>query len=195
MNAELLLFGRRIDMAQRRRRRALVVVIYAALAALMAVLWYFTHWRGTGVYLFWAAMLACRFFLGGYSIGHSPGGLVKPFLPPRPEKWNMPSGVLELKLRVYRPLPQDENPAWRNDERELSQRDRAHYRAYQVIGTAIALIWLLSSLRLVIPRLFGWSAAAADQTYCGLLLVVLVLFFTLPQAILLWTEPDMPELG
>jgi hypothetical protein len=65
MNAELVLFGMRVNMAQRHRRRTLVIAIYAALTAFMTTLWFFSHWRGTGVYVFWAAMLVCRLFLGG----------------------------------------------------------------------------------------------------------------------------------
>jgi hypothetical protein len=189
MNAELIVFGRRVDMAQRRRRRLLVVAVYAALGVLMAVLWYFTHWRGTGVYLFWAALLACRLFLGGYY----KGGLVKPFKTPRPEKWSMPSGVLELKLRVYLPAVGDEESAWRNDERELHQRDHAHYLAYQALGIAVVIPWFLASLRVLRANFFGMSAMTADQVYYALLMIALLLFLTLPQAILLWTEPDMPQ--
>jgi hypothetical protein len=32
-----------------------------------------------------------------------------------------------------------------------------------------------------------------DAMYYGLTLVAIILFLTLPQAILLWTEPDMEE--
>jgi len=191
MNAELVLFGKRIDMALRRRRRLLVLAIYTVLAALLAAAWVFTHWRGSGMYVFWAALLACKLFLGGYY----KGGLVKPFQPPRPDKWNMPSGVLALKLRIYQPVPQDEETGWRNDERELIQRDRAHYLAYQALGMAVILPWFLSYLRILRPQLFGWGVATADQAYYGLTLIALLLFLTLPQAILLWTEPDMRESG
>ncbi|HTX74764.1 MAG TPA: hypothetical protein VMD29_01075 [Terracidiphilus sp.] len=33
----------------------------------------------------------------------------------------------------------------------------------------------------------------ADQMYYGFALVTLTLFLTLPQAILLWTEPDLEQ--
>lgn len=189
MNAELVLFGRRIDMARQRRRRVLVVAMYSVFAVLMAVLWYFTHWRGSGAYVIWAGLLACRLFLGGYY----KGGLVKPFQPPRPEKWNMPSGILELKLRMYLQIPQDEETAWRNDERELHQRDHAHYLAFQAVAVAVAAPMLLATMRILRPHLFGWDAAIADQAYYTLLMIVFLLVLTLPQAILLWSEPDMQE--
>jgi hypothetical protein len=38
-------------------------------------------------------------------------------------------------------------------------------------------------------------AMPADQLYFGFALVILMLFLTLPQSILLWTEPDMEGPG
>ena len=187
MNAELVFFGRRVSMAQRDRRRALVVSIYASLAVLMAVLWFTSHWHGTGTYVFWAAMLACKLFLGGnYS-----GGLVKPFNGMAARQNDMPPPLLALKLRVYKPVLAADESNYRNDERELNQRDRAHYKAYQVLGVAICILWALSLQRIVRPALLDGVGMSPDEMYYGLLLLVLTLFLTLPQAILLWTEPDM----
>lgn len=190
MNAELVLFGRRIDMAQRRRRRILVVGIYAALAVIMLVFWFLTHWRGTGVYVLWAAMLVCRLFLGGYY----KGGLVKPFQPPRIPKQDAPPPLLALQLRVYQPVLQADEDGWRNDERELHQRDRAHYLAYQWMGAAMVLPWFLATLRLLRASFLSGLAMTPDEMYYGLTLISVTLFLTLPQAILLWTEPDMEPL-
>ena len=85
--------------------------------------------------------------------------------------------------------------SFRNDERELAQRDRAHYMAYQAVGLAGLAPWMLSSLRMTKPGLTAWIPMGADQLYFGLTTVVLLLFLTLPQAILLWTEPDMEARG
>jgi hypothetical protein len=189
MRAELAFFGTTLDMAPRRRRRALVVAIYAALAALMSVLWFLTGWRGTGAYVFWAAMLVCRLFLGGYYTR----GLVKPFNGKAPQDPVMPSPLLLLKLRIYPTVMAENENAFRNDERELAQRDRAHYFAYQAIGVAAILPWFLASLRVIRPALTSWIPMAPDQLYFGLLTIVLLLFLTLPQSILIWTEPDMEE--
>lgn len=187
MNAELVLFGMRVNMAQRHRRRTLVIAIYAALTALMTTLWFFSHWRGTGVYVFWAAMLVCRLFLGGYY----SGGLVKPFSGKAPKRSSMPPPLLLLKLRGYQPVLAADDGAYRNDERELHQRDHAHYLAYQAIGVAVLVPWLLSSTRIIHSARFPWNAMTADEMYYGFLMAALTLFLTLPQAILLWTEPDM----
>jgi energy-coupling factor transporter transmembrane protein EcfT len=186
MNAELVFFGKRLDMARRQRRRVLVIVIYAALAVLLASLWRLTQWHGSAAWEFWAILLVCRFFLGGYYTG----GLVKPFNNRGPYRTDEAPPLLMLKLRIYQPLPANSEP-YRNDERELRQRDHAHYAAYQVLGGALAVLWLLASIRNDIPKLFNWIAMPPDELFCGLITIALTLFLTLPQAILLWTEPDM----
>jgi hypothetical protein len=186
MNAEVVFLGRRISMARQTRRRALVVAIYAAFALLMAVLWVTTQWRGTGAWVIWAALLACRFFLGGYYTG----GLVKPFNNRGPRQNQQPPSLLALKLRVYQPAPADDGSAYRNDERELHQRDHAHYLAFQAVGVAVCVPMFIASMRLIRPSLMSWIPMPPDAMYYGLTLVAMILFLTLPQAILLWTEPD-----
>jgi hypothetical protein len=157
--------------------------------ALFAMLWFFTHWRGTGVYLFWAAILACRFFLGGYY----RGGLVKPFQYKRPMNADAPPSLMALKLRVYQPVLDSDEDRFRNDERELHQRDRAHYLAFQAAGLTVVLpMFSIASLRIVRPQLFP-VAMSPDEMYYGLALMSVILFLTLPQCVLLWTEPDMEE--
>jgi hypothetical protein len=75
MRAELVLFGKRINMARQRRRRALVVCLYAGFAVLLGVLWPTTHLRLTGIDVLYAVIAVCWLFLGGIT----PRGLVKPF--------------------------------------------------------------------------------------------------------------------
>ena len=191
MNAELVLLGKRVEMARRSRRRALVIGVYMGLAVVVALTWWLTGWRGTGVWVFWAIMLACRFFLGGYY----RGGLVKPFVYRKPMNAEMPPPLLALKLRVYQPVLQADDDGFRNDERELVQRDRSHYQAYQAIGVLVAAEAFVASMRMLKPQLAAWMTVPPDQMYYGFALIILTLFLTLPQAILLWTEPDMEEQG
>ena len=192
MNAELVLLGKRVDMARRARRRVLVAAIYVCLAALMAIFWFVDHWRATSPFLIFAAMGSCQLFLGGYY----RGGLVKPFngKGPRPET-AQPSGLMALGLamRIYRPSPEADNSSYRNDEWELARRDRAHYSAYQVAAMAPILLWFIEYLKLEVPRL--GARIPSDQLIYGLLLISIVVFMTLPQSILLWTEPDMDAAG
>jgi hypothetical protein len=190
MRAELVLMGRRVDMARQARRRTLVVLIYAAMLALMTGMWFVDHWRTTGTYVFWAALLACRLFLGGYY----RGGLVKPFNNRIPRHVDRAPSFLALGLRVYNPLPEDDR-SYLSDERELAQRDHAHYLAYQAITAAILVPWFLSYLRMLKPGWIQWPGVSGDQVFYGLTLMIFLLAFTLPQAILLWTEPDMAEVS
>lgn len=187
MRAELVLMGRRVDMAVRARRRTLVVLIYVAFAVLFTAAWFIDRWHTTGTYLYWGAMLACRLFLGGYY----RGGLVKPFNDRVRRERPTPHPFLALGLRIYQPAQPDDDRLLLNDERELQQRNLAHYKAYQVIGMALLVPWFIAYLRMLRPQWWSGMTVSLDQLFYALTLIILLLVFTLPQAILLWTEPDM----
>jgi FtsH-binding integral membrane protein len=191
MRAELVLMGKRVDMALRTRRRALVVLIYAAIAAVMISMWFVDQWRATGTYIFWAAMLACRLFLGGYY----SAGLVKPFTGKGPRQYDAPPPLLLLKLRLYQPVLDDPDRRFRNDERELKQRDRSHYQAYQAVGMGVVIAWFAAYMGMLKPAWLTWIPMTPFQLFYALMLVTLMLFLTLPQCILLWTEPDLEPEG
>jgi len=191
MRAELIILGKRLDMAPRTNRRTLVVFVYAGLAAALTAFWFMDRWRVTGFYIIFATFLVNRFFLGGYNFG----GLIKPFngKPPRQELQLPP--FLVLGLRRYQPEPEEGD--YSNDERELQQRDHAHYQAYQWISLVPCLIWLLASAGLNHNRVLIWmhiSLQTLDILIYALALSAMVVGLTLPQAILLWAEPDMAEL-
>lgn len=185
MRAELVLMGKRLDMAARTHRRILVVLIYACFAVLLATFWELDRWRTTGVYLIFATFVANRFFLGGYYFG----GLIKPFNGKAPRPSNAAPPFTLLALRVWKPEPPESE--YRNDERELEQRDRAHYISYQVLTVALALVWLISDWMMKGTPLLAWIPIPADVLLYGFALSACVVAITLPQAILLWTEPDM----
>lgn len=189
MRAELVLMGKRVDMAAQSRRRTLVVLIYGGFAVLMAGLWFVDQWRASGPYILFATILVSRVFLGGTHVG----GLVKPFNGKVPERKPelSPLFPLELKFGFYRPRPGEGE--YRNDERELHQRDRAHYLAYQPVAIVLCIVWLLSNFKLHESKLPAWAPISGDAMVSGLLQATLVVMFTLPQCILLWTEPDMEE--
>ncbi len=190
MRAELVLMGRRVDMALQARRRTLVVLIYAAMALLMTAMWFVDGWRTSGIWVYWAALLACRLFLGGYY----RGGLIKPFNNKPPRREERAPSFLAVGLRVYNPLPEDDR-SFRNDERELAQRDRAHYLAYQAIAVALVVPWFVADVGVAKPAWAQNMGISAVHLLYGLILAILLLVFTLPQAILLWLEPDMEEAG
>jgi len=102
---------------------------------------------------------------------------------------------LMLKLRMYPAIAGDSEGGYRNDERELHQRDRAHYQAYQGLGLAMVAVWLAAFVGMGRPQWMGAIAMTPYQLFYGMMLVMFVLFLTLPQCILLWTEPDMEGEG
>ncbi len=189
MRAELVLMGKRIDMASRLRRRSLVVGIYAAMAALTAAGWMIDRWHSTGSWLIWAALAACWLFLGG----HYSRGLVKQFNSKGPRNADAMPTNLQLIFGLYQ-LPSNVHE-YRNDERELRERDRAHYQAYQGLGLALAVLWLPALWLVSKPQWMSHLSLQLDQVVYGLIVVCFLLYVTLPQAILLWTEPDMQHDG
>jgi hypothetical protein len=187
MNAELVLGGRVIDMAARDRRRMLVVGIYAAFVVGLAGCWFVDRWQTTGVYFIFATLMVNRFLLGGYAFG----GLIKPFNGKRPERIDRAPRFVLLVLRVYQMPPGDEH--FKSDERELEQRNVAVYKAYGAVLLVMVFVWLGTNLNLHLPRLMEWLHVPVANLLYGLVTAAVVLGLTLPQAILLWTEPDMEE--
>ncbi len=185
MRAELVLMGKHINLASRSRRRSLVLLIYAVLSALGLCGWWIDRWRSSGLWLLWASLFACWLFLGG----HYSRGLVKQFNGKRPRNADAMPTQLQLIFGLYR-LPPDDSE-YRNDERELRDRDRAHYLAYQGIGLALAALWLPALWLISKPEWMNHLSLHMDQVLYGLIVICFALYITLPQSIMLWTEPDM----
>jgi hypothetical protein len=82
----------------------------------------------------------------------------------------------------------------RSDEREMHRREHAHFRAYYVLGYGI-LAALFASF-FADPNPITPLLPLALRTFLiklpqMLLMDTIFIYITLPQAILLWTEPDM----
>lgn len=188
MRAELMVLGKSVDLSQRAHRRALVIVIYAKLLILLGVLAWLCHvsdaWRIGGVYLVFLTLLLNRFLLGGYA----RGGLIRNFSNREPQATTPPPFVL---LGLYLRVSNVSDGHWRNDERELQRRDRAHYQAYQATAVLLALLWLLSGWSSATSSALGWMHVSLQAALSTIALGAVLLAITLPQAILLWTEPDM----
>jgi hypothetical protein len=93
---------------------------------------------------------------------------------------------------ILKPFHPD--PEQRNDERELAARDLAHFHAY---GWVTLLILFIAIAPEYVPSkyLSGTHLFSLAQ---NLLWGLLALALTLPQAILLWSEPDVdvgPDVG
>jgi hypothetical protein len=188
MRAELMVWGRRVDMASREHRRRLVVTVYAVLAMVMVGLGWLDAWRTSGYYLVALALLMNQFLLGGY--GRS--GLVRPFDGKAPRENTVPSPLIPLGVYLRLSTPHAEGD-WQSDERETKLRDRAHYQAYQWISGALALLWLLSGWATAKSSAFPILHSTAEWLLYPVVLVSVILMLTLPQSILLWTEPDMAQ--
>jgi hypothetical protein len=188
MRAELMVWGKRVDMASRDHRRMLVAAIYAVLAVAMVGLGWLDTWRTSGYYLVALAIVMNQFLLGGY--GRS--GLVRPFDGKAPRENTMPSPLIPLGLYLRMSSAQREGD-WQSDERETKLRDRAHYQAYPWISGALGVLWLLSGWATAKSNAFPILHSTAEWLLYPVVLVSVILVLTLPQSILLWTEQDMEE--
>lgn len=83
--------------------------------------------------------------------------------------------------------PFDPHTGQRNDERELAARDLAHFHAY---GWLTVVLWGTAFVSQYLPRKY-LSAAQLLPLTRNLLWSLAALALTLPQAILLWSEPDV----
>ena len=84
----------------------------------------------------------------------------------------------------------------RGDEREMHRRDHAHYLAYYFLGYGLIGALFAGSFQgpnPISPVLPLALRAFLVQLPKLLLWATFFLYVTLPQAILLWTEPDLEE--
>ena len=104
--------------------------------------------------------------------------------------------VIFYKLAKDTVLPMQEanlglslNTLWHKsepDERQVAVRNAAYYRAYRVVAVYLLLIMPVASWMVT------GEAALNDVLLEFFALSLFVLVYTLPQAIMLWTEPDLP---
>ncbi|WP_158824510.1 hypothetical protein [Granulicella sp. S156] len=173
-----------IPMQRRSTRRRLVVLTYLGLVMVCGfTLWIAHSQPSVYSWALYAAFVVVSFIFGGYG----RYGLVKSFRnkPPRPE----PPIVDVIRLHLQPEALFAADTSWKNDERELSRRDLAHYQAYQPLTLVPMVLLLLSSWALRPPH---WvSAAILLQAIFAVSMFGTVLVVTLPSALILWTEPDM----
>lgn len=168
-----------IPMETRRRRCVLVVGYYLAWVPVFAGCWFSFDNLFTRFLAFYFCLALLPFLLGGHVFSERSSAPVRPF-PDILYRWQA-----WQRLRGY-----DRSPgSIILDEHDHAARDRAHYFAY----TAIFWIVLLLAPEVVLKL----SRLPLPQRPDAILLVaapLLILFFSLPQTILLWTEPDLePE--
>ena len=166
MKTEVVLLGMHINIASQARRRRLVVLIYAGFAAL-GTAWFFVSGHFGGMFLGWLILFGFM-FLGRFLGGRSSSGGLLP------------------------PLERDDG-----DERELHRRDHAYFMAYKWWDLTLvpALVAVGFKNNSFYPTWDPVVRGLIDRLPVGLLAGAVVLYYTLPQVILLWTEPDMEPQG
>jgi hypothetical protein len=166
-----------ISMATQKNRRMLVTVTYTILVAFIAV---------------FAVMPSWVHELGpiGYQFFVFAGALL--ILLPRwcwfPKLTKLtPFGQqrsAEMTRLGLTPGPRD---PYDPDEREVAIRNAAYYQASPfVIYYSIGLFWAFTLLE-------SLNRATADRVMMALVLLLLLVASSLPQAIVIWTEPDVPD--
>jgi len=159
-----------ISMAPRKSRRWLVAITYAVMLALSLTILAVPSWRSSNGW----AVASMSFYLECWLVFRK---LVKQAGP--------------LDIRGGRLIRLGLAPTWRDqgepDERDVAMRDAACFEAYRVLACYAIIIyavtWLFLDLR-----------SALTVTVLKLVtLPIWGLALTLPQAALLWSEPDVPE--
>lgn len=167
-----VLFG--FSMVRRKNRRLLVAATYAVLLVAMATL---SVARSRYVRLdpvIWILLAGLLVTRGVF------GSMVKHMM--LTKRWGE-----TISLGLGATPQRDEDKL---DEREQAVRNAAYFEAYRVL----ALYCFFFSLFLVSRAFEPFSSSSLGRVALPLLAMLLFgIAWTLPQAVLLWTEPDVPE--
>jgi hypothetical protein len=186
-------FRRRIDFSHRfllfipvetqRSRRVLVIGYYLFFLVVgVAVIWF----RGPAKY---DRLLPLAFYLGSALGGMTFTGPVRLF-----SRWqrkfkdgsawgidpNLPHPYLSGRTLI------SADHIDRLDEHDIAVRDRAHYLAYAALRYPAMLAAMFGLIFMI-----DATPAQVEHVLFLASVPVAVLFFSLPQAIILWTEPDL----
>lgn len=170
-----------LSMARRSTRRALVVG-YWLLIALFFVLYEWATAKALTRGRIGQPLLPLQvlFFLPALLGGVRMGGAVKPF---RGVHWVPLQEREETQTLFGKPDAQLAEADL--DERETGQRDRVHFLAYTVSR------WLVLGLMIVYCAVSAWNPAASQRFGAACFYLVALTLWSLPQSMILWTEPDM----
>jgi CDP-diglyceride synthetase len=181
-------------MARRTVRRRLVVAVYVVIGTLIVGAWVGAQWLPD-----WLApnIFLIQFVVTALLLSHTFYALVKPF---NGNKMLTRLGWHPEKQDKRDPIPDHLKSEYLNDELDLHRRNEAHWQAYRWIGPVILLTLAMIAIKpysAITSKEYWLSRYASSYPYDLLLYCLLTAFFwvyaTLPQAILLWTEPDMEE--
>jgi hypothetical protein len=185
-------------MAPRLNRRCLVLIFYSTFAFILVLSWIANHNGNAGSFWTIEFTLLIGPILGGYfSRGRSligGAGLVEPFdgtkvlTYPKNTKRSYVSSLFHPEV--------DRDHGIRVDERSRQLRDAAHYSAFKSLGTLIWAAFLIdfcseSGAFSHEMAQIGLTPTVNSQIQRCVIQVGWLLVCTLPQAILLWNEPDI----
>jgi len=161
------------SMAPRKNRRLLVATTYVTLMVLMAtiILLLPSGRQMDAIYMciILAYNMVSRVIFGS---------LVKATVLPEMHGGELTSLGLEPRRRRSEDEP---------DERDIAIRNSAYFEAYRALAVYSIAIWVAS------PLFFTLNASTAVRGLQLLIMPLLAMALTLPQAVVLWTEPDVPE--
>jgi hypothetical protein len=177
------------SMLQRSSRRRLVAVVYATLLALVVIIsavWphapRVSKGRAMAVMAWaWGPLLAYT-VVTWFIFGKLAKDTVLPKILRVSRGADGGGEITSLGLAQESSRQQDDL-----DEREVAVRNAAYFTAYRAVAVYSYLVWMAVSWSCWL----GDSAAFLLIQWLVMLLVAMVL--TLPPAVVLWTEPDVPE--
>ena len=159
------------SMVSRNNRRLLVATTYVILLVSMVVLIVILP-SGRRPEAVWTCILLAYNVVSRLVFGR----LVKDTVLPELRGGELTSlGLASGRVRQYEP-----------DEREVAVRNTAHYKAYRLLAVYSIALWVVAPLY--------WSVTPSTAVHVIQLLTMplMVMALTLPQAVVLWTEPDVP---
>ncbi|HEX7287587.1 MAG TPA: hypothetical protein VF532_15470 [Candidatus Angelobacter sp.] len=168
-----------ISMAERSHRRALVACVYIFLAAILVSAG-LLHKRNP---LPGRNFLGVNLVFGIVYCGISRvafGALVRQATFPLPVDNPDPWKYISIKKPVRYTGPGDP------DERELAVRNRAYYLAFRIMAIYSLALWPVLLIMEMNTHAVSVNLAAT------LVFPLIVMALTLPQAVVLWTEADVP---
>ncbi len=166
-----------ISMAPQKNRRLLVVVTYTIFVAFEGILLMMPPWVHE------LGPFGRQFFvLAGVGLVLTPLHWLTVLTKVTP-LGGRPTSVEITRLGLT-PGPRD---PYDPDEREVVIRNAAYYQAFRVVIIYSFLLFLAPDF------LRHLSDSTAQHWMKALLLLLLFIVWSLPQAIILWTEPDVPE--
>jgi hypothetical protein len=159
------------------QRRRLVVPYYAVLLLFSVIALVKTHEN-------FGWLMPQILTLGGLLGGIRMGGPVKPYSEAATREAEA-NRFQSLNLADRKPF--DDGTIFHPlDERERSNRDYAHYRAYRILMVTLSVACVAYWLSL------NWTFAWFGLHGPVLAWILLVYVLSLPQSVLLWTEPEAP---